>query len=122
MSVMKTANIRQFRLILRTFKTTYFLINIGLKTMNKAELIQHIATEAGLNKTQATAALQAFETAVINTLAAGETLELKGFGTFKVTDRAERQGRNPQTGATLTIAASKSPVFKAGKALKDAVN
>ncbi|OTG68287.1 DNA-binding protein HU [Acinetobacter sp. ANC 4470] len=90
--------------------------------MNKTELIQHISTEAGLNKTQATAALQAFETAVVSTLVNGETLELKGFGTFKITDRAERQGRNPKTGEALTIAASKTPVFKAGKTLKDAVN
>ncbi|EOR07256.1 HU family DNA-binding protein [Acinetobacter tandoii] len=90
--------------------------------MNKAELIQHIATTAGINKTQATAALQAFETAVIDSLANGETLELKGFGTFKITERAERQGRNPKTGETLTIPATKSPTFKAGKAFKDAVN
>ena len=90
--------------------------------MNKSELIQHIATAAGINKTQATAALQAFETAVIDSLANGETLELKGFGTFKITDRAERQGRNPKTGETLTIPATKSPTFKAGKAFKDAVN
>ena len=90
--------------------------------MNKAELIQHIATTAGISKTQATAALQAFETAVIDSLANGETLELKGFGTFKITNRAERQGRNPKTGETLTIPATKSPTFKAGKAFKDAVN
>lgn len=90
--------------------------------MNKSELIQHIATAAGINKTQATAALQAFETAVIDSLANGETLELKGFGTFKITDRAERQGRNPKTGETLIIPATKSPTFKAGKAFKDAVN
>ena len=90
--------------------------------MNKSELIQHIATAAGINKTQATAALQAFETAVIDSLANGETLELKGFGTFKITERAERQGRNPKTGETLTIPATKSPTFKAGKAFKDAVN
>ncbi len=90
--------------------------------MNKSELIQHIATAAGINKTQAMAALQAFETAVIDTLANGKTLEMKGFGTFKITERAERQGRNPKTGETLTIPATKSPTFKAGKAFKDAVN
>ena len=90
--------------------------------MNKAELIQHIATTAGINKTQARAALQAFETAVIDSLANGETFELTGYGTFKITERAERQGRNPKTGETLTIPATKSPTFKAGKAFKDAVN
>jgi DNA-binding protein HU-beta len=90
--------------------------------MNKSELIQHIASTAGISKVQATASLQAFETAVIDTLANCGSVDLKGFGTFKVTDRAERQGRNPQTGEAITIAASKSPVFKASKALKDALN
>lgn len=90
--------------------------------MNKAELIQHMAVTAGINKTQATAALQAFETAVIDELSNGRTLELKGFGTFKITERAEHPGRNPKTGETLIIPASKSPSFKAGKAFKDAVN
>ena len=90
--------------------------------MNKSELIQHIASTAGISKVQATASLQAFETAVIDTLATGGSVDLKGFGAFKVTDRAERQGRNPQTGEAITIAASKSPVFKASKALKDALN
>ena len=90
--------------------------------MIKAELIKHMADQANLTQAQATAALQAFETAVIETLANGETLELKGFGTFKITKRVERPGRNPKTGETMTIAASNSPTFKAGKALKDAVN
>lgn len=90
--------------------------------MNKSELIQHIASTAGISKVQATASLQAFETAVIDTLANGGSVDLKGFGTFKVTDRAERPGRNPKTGETLTIPATKSPSFKAGKAFKDAVN
>lgn len=90
--------------------------------MNKSELIEHIAQSAGINKTQATAALQAFETGVIDTLANGGTVELKGFGTFKITERAERNGRNPKTGETLVIPASKAPTFKAGSKFKEAVN
>ena len=90
--------------------------------MNKSELINHIATSAGLTKAQATAALQAFETSVIDTLANGGEVTLIGFGTFKVTDRAARTGRNPKTGEELQISASKVPTFKAGKALKEAVN
>ena len=90
--------------------------------MNKSQLIAKIATDAGLTKVQATAALQAVETGVVDTLANGGKVELKGFGTFSVKERAERTGRNPQTGEAIQIAASKTPTFKAGKALKDAVN
>ena len=90
--------------------------------MNKSELIKHIASQAGLTQTQATAALQAVETGVIETLTNGGEVTLVGFGTFKVTDRAARTGRNPKTGEELQIAASKVPTFKAGKALKEAVN
>ena len=90
--------------------------------MNKSELIARIAEQAGINKTQATAAMQAVETGVIDTLANGGKVELKGFGTFSVKERAERTGRNPQTGEPIQIAASKTPTFKAGKAFKDAVN
>ena len=90
--------------------------------MNKSELVAHIATSAGLTKAQATAALQAFETSVIDTLANGGEVTLIGFGTFKVTDRAARTGRNPKTGEEIQISASKVPTFKAGKALKEAVN
>ncbi|MFB2539047.1 MULTISPECIES: HU family DNA-binding protein [unclassified Acinetobacter] len=89
--------------------------------MNKTQLIQHIADNAGINKTQATAALQAFETAVIDELANGGEVALIGFGTFSVKGRAARTGRNPKTGEALQIQASKVPHFKAGKALKDAV-
>lgn len=89
--------------------------------MNKSELIEHIAKSAGINKTQATAALQAVETGVIDTLANGDQVTLTGFGTFKVTDRAARTGRNPKTGEEIQIAASKVPTFKAGKAFKEAV-
>ncbi|MFW1840019.1 HU family DNA-binding protein [Acinetobacter gyllenbergii] len=90
--------------------------------MNKSELINHIAASAGISKTQATAALQAVETGVIDTLANGGQVVLTGFGTFKVTDRTARTGRNPATGEAIQIAASKAPTFKAGKALKEAVN
>ncbi|RZG77752.1 HU family DNA-binding protein [Acinetobacter sp. WCHAc060025] len=90
--------------------------------MNKSELIKQIAERADLTQAQATTALQAFETTVIDELANGREVALIGFGTFKVTDRAARTGRNPQTGAEIQIAASKVPTFKAGKALKEAVN
>ncbi|MDR7653705.1 HU family DNA-binding protein [Acinetobacter junii] len=89
--------------------------------MNKSELINHIAASAGISKTQATAALQAVETGVIDSLANGGEVTLVGFGTFKVTDRAARTGRNPKTGEEIQIAASKVPTFKAGKAFKDAL-
>ena len=90
--------------------------------MNKAELVQHIATTAGLTKAQAQAALKAVETGVIDTLANGGEVALVGFGTFSVTAKAARTGRNPKTGEPIEIAAKKVPNFKAGKALKDAVN
>ena len=90
--------------------------------MTKSELIKQIAERAGLTQAQATTALQAFETSVIDELTNGGEVALIGFGTFKVTDRAARTGRNPQTGAEIQIAASKNPTFKAGKALKEAVN
>ena len=89
--------------------------------MNKSELINHITASAGISKTQATAALQAVETGVIDTLANGGEVTLVGFGTFKVTDRAARTGRNPKTGEEIQIAASKVPTFKAGKAFKEAL-
>lgn len=90
--------------------------------MNKSELINHIAASAGISKTQATAALQAVETGVIDSLANGGEVTLVGFGTFKVTDRAARTGRNPKTGEEIQIAATKVPSFKAGKAFKEALN
>ena len=90
--------------------------------MNKSELVAHIATSAGLTKAQATAALQAFETSVIDTLANGGEVTLIGFGTFKINSRAARTGRNPKTGEEIQIAASKVPTFKAGKAFKQAMN
>lgn len=90
--------------------------------MTKTELIKQIAERADLSQAKAAEALQAFEAAVTAELSKGGEVALIGFGTFKVADRAARAGRNPQTGAEIQIAASKVPTFKAGKALKDAVN
>ena len=89
--------------------------------MNKSELIEAIAQEAGISKAAAAQALDATTNAVTNALKNGDTVTLVGFGTFYVGERAERQGRNPKTGAPLTIAAAKTPKFRAGKALKDAL-
>ncbi len=85
--------------------------------MNKAELIAKIAEDAGVTKTQANAAIDSFTTAVQKTLKAGGKLTLVGFGTFSVSKRAARTGRNPQTGATIKIKAKKVAKFKAGKEL-----
>ena len=90
--------------------------------MNKTELVAAMADEAGLSKKDAEKALKAFTDVVAKELKKGEKVQLVGFGTFEVTKRAAREGRNPQTGATMKIAASKAPKFKAGKALKDMVN
>lgn len=90
--------------------------------MNKAELIAKIAEESKLTKKAAETALDAFVTSVEGALKNGEKVQLVGFGTFEVRERAARKGRNPQTKAEIKIPASKAPVFKAGKALKDVVN
>ncbi len=90
--------------------------------MNKSELIDAIATESGLTKADAGKALDGFLTAITSGLEKGENIALVGFGTFSVKSRAERKGRNPQTGEEITIKAAKIPSFKAGKGLKDAVN
>ena len=90
--------------------------------MNKTELVSAIADKAGLSKKDAEAALKAFTDTVTKQLKKGDKVQLVGFGTFEVTKRAAREGRNPQTGAVMKIAASKAPKFKAGKALKDLVN
>lgn len=89
--------------------------------MNKTELIQAVATATGLSKKDAEAAVAATFDAITATLAEGDKVQLVGFGSFEVKHRAQRTGRNPKNGETITIAASKAPVFKAGKALKDAV-
>ena len=90
--------------------------------MNKAELIAKIAEESKLTKKAAETALDAFITSVEGALKAGEKVQLVGFGSFEVRQRAARKGRNPQTKAEIKIPASKAPVFKAGKALKELVN
>lgn len=90
--------------------------------MNKTELINAIAEKAELSKKDADKALKAFVDVVAEELKKGEKVQLVGFGTFEVSERAAREGRNPQTGETMKIAASKSPKFKAGKALKDMLN
>ena len=90
--------------------------------MNKTELIQAVAEKAALSKKDADAAVTAAIEAITETLATGEKIQIVGFGSFEVKARAERMGRNPQTKESMTIPASKNPVFKAGKALKDAVS
>ena len=90
--------------------------------MNKADLIAKIAEEAELSKKSAEAALNAFVGAVEAALKKGEKVQLVGFGSFEVRKRAARKGRNPQTKEEIKIPASKAPVFRAGKALKDLVN
>ena len=90
--------------------------------MNKTEFIAAIAEKAELAKKDAEKALKAFTDVVEEELKKGEKIQLVGFGTFEVSERAAREGRNPQTGATMKIEACKVPKFKPGKALKDAVN
>jgi DNA-binding protein HU-beta len=90
--------------------------------MNKTDLIDAIAESADISKAAAGRALDGFVDAVTDALKKGDQVSLVGFGSFTVRERAARTGRNPQTGATIEIKASKSPAFKAGKALKDAVN
>lgn len=90
--------------------------------MNKAELVAAIAEQAEISKKDSEKALKALVDVVTAELVKGEKVQVIGFGTFEVSERPAREGRNPQTGATMTIAASKAPKFKAGKALKDAVN
>ncbi|MDO4247941.1 MAG: HU family DNA-binding protein [Neisseria sp.] len=89
--------------------------------MNKSELIEAIAQEADISKAAAAKALDGMMNAVTGALKKGDTVTLVGFGTFYVGERAARQGRNPKTGEPLTIAAAKTPKFRAGKALKDAL-
>lgn len=89
--------------------------------MNKSELIDAIAAEADISKAAATKALDGVISAVTKALKEGDTVTLVGFGTFYVGERAERSGRNPKTGETIKIPAARSPKFRAGKALKDAL-
>lgn len=89
--------------------------------MNKTELITALSEKAEISKKDAEKALTAFTSVVTDALVDGKKIQLVGFGTFEVTERAARTGRNPQTGESIEIGASKSPKFKASKALKDAV-
>jgi len=89
--------------------------------MNKADLIGHVADAAGLTKVSAGEAVEAVLSGITGTLSGGGSVSLIGFGTFSVVDRSARTARNPRTGESIEVAASKAPKFKAGKALKDAV-
>ncbi len=90
--------------------------------MNKAELIEEVANATGMSKSAAAESVDAVFDVITSCLKRGDTATVVGFGTFAVSDRAARTGRNPRTGEAITIPASRSPKFKAGKALKDAVN
>lgn len=90
--------------------------------MNKSDLIAAVAAKTGETKKSAEASINAVIDVIAETLASGDKIQLVGFGSFEVRARAARKGRNPQTGKEMKIAAKKAPVFKAGKALKDAVN
>ena len=90
--------------------------------MNKAELIDAVAVDADISKASAARAVDSLVAAITSSLKSGESVTLVGFGTFSVRERPARSGRNPRTGETIQIDASSTPVFKAGKALKDAVN
>ena len=90
--------------------------------MNKTQLVDAIVEKSGLKKKEAEAAVNAMTDAIAAALKAGDKVQLVGFGTFEVKERAAREGRNPRTGETIAIAASKHPTFTAGKALKDSVN
>ena len=94
----------------------------GKYKMNRTELISAMSEKSELTKVDTEKALKAFIDTVTEELKNGGKVQLVGFGTFEVTERAERNGRNPKTGEAITIPASKSPKFKAGKALKDIVN
>lgn len=90
--------------------------------MNRAELVSAVAKKAELSKKDADIAVKATFDAIKEALVAGEKIQLIGFGTFEVRERKERQGRDPRTGNTITIKASKVPAFKAGKAIKEEIN
>ncbi|MEI8280670.1 MAG: HU family DNA-binding protein [Bacteroidota bacterium] len=90
--------------------------------MNKAELIEKVAKDAGMTKAQAAEAIDSFTSSVVGALKKGDKVTLVGFGTFSVSNRAARNGRNPQTGAVIKIKASKVPKFKAGKEFAETIN
>lgn len=101
---------------------TLAFIPQGISTMNKTELVDAVAADADLSKADASRAVDAMIDSVTSALKKGDKVSLVGFGVFSVRERAARQGRNPKTGQSITIPAGKTPGFKAGKALKDAVN
>ena len=105
----------------RTMVHTTTMINHKRKTMNKSDLVKAIAEDVEVSQEKAAKLLDAVTANITNALARGEDVTLVGFGSFSVKDRAARTGRNPKTGETIPIAASKTPQFKAGKGLKDAV-
>jgi len=90
--------------------------------MNKTELIEKVAMSTDINKASASRAVEAVFDHIVGALRSGDVVSVAGFGTFSVSERAARNGRNPRTGETIAIPASKNPKFKAGKGLKDAVN
>jgi DNA-binding protein HU-beta len=90
--------------------------------MNKQDLIAKVAADAGMNKTEATSAVQTMIDAIADSLKSGQDVKIAGFGNFQVAERAASTGRNPRTGEPVEIKAAKLPKFKAGKALKDMVN
>ena len=94
----------------------------GGNKMNKVELVEAVAKQTGLSKKDAEAALKAYLAVITKALVKGDKIQLVGFGTFEVSKRPARKGRNPKTGEEMKIKACKAPKFKAGKALKDAVN
>ena len=101
----------------------YYLLLFQEDTkMNKKELVAAVAEKSGVSKKEAEAVINAFTDVVTEELVKGEKIQMVGFGTFAVSEKAAREGRNPKTGEKKMIAASKAPKFKAGKALKDAVN
>ncbi len=102
--------------------TLIYEIRGGFKKMNKSELVAAVAAKTDLKKTDSEKAVKAVIEAITEELKKGEKVQLVGFGTFEVQKRPARTGRNPRTGKTMKIKASKSPKFKPGKALKDAVN
>ena len=117
-----TSNRKEIIYSCRRFWRTNIQVRGRSSLMNKTELVAAMAEQAGLSKKDAEAALKAFTDVVAEELKANGKVQLVGFGTFEVSERAAREGRNPQTGETMTIAASKAPKFKAGKALKDLIN
>lgn len=117
------ANIIVWGLLKQLIESEFYDYNLEEEiSMNKTELVAAVAENAELSKKDSEKALKAFIDVVTEELKKGDKVQLVGFGTFEVSERAAREGRNPQTGKTMKIDACKAPKFKAGKALKDAVN